>query len=965
MRRALNRAGIWLATLIFLVPYLAASAPASAACPGTIPTANGQATQSVTVGGSGAGTYRVWSRNYLAAGGAASYYLQINGSCFVVGGSSLVASTWTWVNYMDGSGASLMNVGLTGGTTYTATMTGNTVGLRVARVIFTTDTTCVPSGDGSNCASPAVDTPPTVSLSAPAAGTVSGSVTMNATASDNIGVNSVAFAVDGTVVNTDTTSPYSYAWNSSTVANGSHSLTAIATDTASQTTTSTAVSVTVNNASPDTTPPSVFTMNAIAGATPAQVPITWNATADPAVGGQTTSGLSGYRVLRGGTVIATLGAGVTSYTDSSVTQATSYTYQIQAFDVAGNNRNSTNTQTVTTPASSDTYFPAVSNASFNLHLTGSTTTSLTFAWSQVSDAPNPANAGATVSGTTGYHIYRNNVLVASPSGQATVTYTDSGLTPGTTYNYAISAFDGGGNGSNSSSQVPMQTVFAQDTTAPTTPTSFVVVTRTHNAASLSWSASSDPTVSGQTTSGVAGYNITRNGTALPTTTATTLADSGLTPGTTYTYLIRSIDGSGNLSGAASVQTTTNSAPDTTPPSVPANAQAIPKSAGEVDVTWSASTDTGGSGLAGYNVYRSDLGTTPMNSSLLTTVVYVDTLVSGSHSYNYTVEAVDGAGNANRTGVLSATTPATTDTVSPSVPGNLRVTGTTINSISLAWNASTDNVAVLGYHIMQNGFLVTDTTKTNYIDTGLNPDTTYGYKVVAFDAGGNGSNSPTLSATTAAVPSGFNSNGNVTTETPLANQAQVSTNSREVTVSLPAGTKSANPIVKVEYYVDGKLVYTATTAPFAAKINTRSFKNGTHALVTKTYDKKGGVQTGTQSLTIKNSSSVFGVVGDSFGALVLGISEKLTRSNSKTFWTYLIGFWAALAILFWIPFELVRHILKKRAKKPAVAGAASTGKPTGTPQKPKLTKPDTTMPTEVYLPTAAETPASPTDLPLDK
>jgi hypothetical protein len=102
-------------------------------------------------------------------------------------------------------------------------------------------------------------TPPTVSTTAPTAGsTVSGSsVALSANASDNVGVSGVQFKVDGSNVGSqDTTSPYSVTWNSTGVANGSHTITAVASDAAGNSTTSSSVSVTVSNA-PDTTPPTV------------------------------------------------------------------------------------------------------------------------------------------------------------------------------------------------------------------------------------------------------------------------------------------------------------------------------------------------------------------------------------------------------------------------------------------------------------------------------------------------------------------------------------------------------------------------------------------------------------------------------------------------------------------------------------------------------------------------------------
>jgi len=93
-------------------------------------------------------------------------------------------------------------------------------------------------------------TSPTVSLTAPASGaTVSGtSVTLSANASDNVGVSSVQFKVDGANVNAaDTSSPYTTTWDSTTVANGSHTITGVARDAAGNSTTSSSVTVTVNN----------------------------------------------------------------------------------------------------------------------------------------------------------------------------------------------------------------------------------------------------------------------------------------------------------------------------------------------------------------------------------------------------------------------------------------------------------------------------------------------------------------------------------------------------------------------------------------------------------------------------------------------------------------------------------------------------------------------------------------------
>ncbi|HMT56127.1 MAG TPA: Ig-like domain-containing protein, partial [Candidatus Saccharibacteria bacterium] len=64
-------------------------------------------------------------------------------------------------------------------------------------------------------------------MTSPTSGqTVSGTRTVTANASDNVGVSSVSFFLDGstTPIATDTTSPYSFSWNTTTVTNGAHTL---------------------------------------------------------------------------------------------------------------------------------------------------------------------------------------------------------------------------------------------------------------------------------------------------------------------------------------------------------------------------------------------------------------------------------------------------------------------------------------------------------------------------------------------------------------------------------------------------------------------------------------------------------------------------------------------------------------------------------------------------------------------
>lgn len=189
---------------------------------------------------------------------------------------------------------------------------------------------------------------PVVSLTTPASGAiVSGvSVIVSANASDNIGVVGIQFKLDGTNLGAeDTISPYSVSWNTTTVANGSHILTAVARDAAGNATTSAAVSVTVNNF--DTVSPSIPTGLTASAVSSSQINLSWTASTD-------NIGVAGYKVYRGGMQIAT--ATAVSYADTGLAAATTYIYTVAAYDAAGNTSFQSSSASATTqPASTQKF----------------------------------------------------------------------------------------------------------------------------------------------------------------------------------------------------------------------------------------------------------------------------------------------------------------------------------------------------------------------------------------------------------------------------------------------------------------------------------------------------------------------------------------------------------------------------------------------------------------------------------
>jgi hypothetical protein len=124
-----------------------------------------------------------------------------------------------------------------------------------------------------------------VAVTNPAGGaTVIGSITIGATASDNVGVAGVQFTLDGVNLGAEqTAAPYALTWNSATVANGAHVIGAVARDAAGNSQIAATVTVTVNN---DTTPPTVaLTSPANAAVVSGSVLLTASATDNVGVAG--------------------------------------------------------------------------------------------------------------------------------------------------------------------------------------------------------------------------------------------------------------------------------------------------------------------------------------------------------------------------------------------------------------------------------------------------------------------------------------------------------------------------------------------------------------------------------------------------------------------------------------------------------------------------------------------------------
>ncbi|MCR6495172.1 Ig-like domain-containing protein [Thermomonas sp. S9] len=249
---------------------------------------------------------------------------------------------------------------------------------------------------------PADTTPPTVSASESGS---SGTITLSASASDNVGVSKVEFWIDGVLVATDTSAPYAVTFDSTTLSNGSHGLVAKAYDAAGNVGTSSSVSFSVSNAAADTTPPTVGASESGSSGT-----ITLSATASDNVGvSKVEFWIDG---LLKGTVLT---PPYTLALDSTTLSDGSHTLVAKAYDAAGN------VGTSSAVAFSISNAPAaverISNGGFESGTTGWTGSSGVI----TSDATYPAKAGSWKAWLDGYGSSHTDSLYQTVTLPSTAT----------------------------------------------------------------------------------------------------------------------------------------------------------------------------------------------------------------------------------------------------------------------------------------------------------------------------------------------------------------------------------------------------------------------------------------------------------------------------------------------------------------------------------------------------------------
>jgi hypothetical protein len=609
-------------------------------------------------------------------------------------------------------------------------------------------------------------TPPTVSMTSPAAGaTVSGTVAVTATAADNVSVASVQFQLDGASIGgIDVASPYAYSWDSTKAANGSHTLRAIATDSAGNSITSTSLTVKVDNTTRDTTPPAVTVTAPTNGAkVSGTVVVSANATDNVSVA-------SVQFQMDGANVgAADLATPFTYSWDTTKTGNGPHVWSAIAKDGAGNSATSavvtvtvSNTPTDTTPPTVSISAPAagasvsgpvnvLANAADNVGvasvqfqvdginaggLDGSTPYAYSWDTTKVSNGTHRLDAIArdaagnsttsavvavTVNNPSTPQTFTISGTLSPTAGGSGATVTLTGTSGATTIANSAGAYSFAGLAKGTYSVTPSHTGYTFS------PASQSTTITSANITGLNFTATASPapkfTISGtlSPTTGGSGATVTLSGASSASTTANSAGAysfSGLVAGS---YAVTP-----SLSGF-NFSPTTKAATITTANVTGVNFTASAQAPSTFTISGTITPTSGGSG-ATVLLSGAAGATTTTNSSGIYTFTglasgsYTVTPSDSGFTYTPASKSVTVSG-ANQTGV------------------NFIAAANKQHSVMLSWSPSSSTVS--GYNVYRSTVSGSGYTKlnsgliggTNYDDTSVQSGTTYYYVTTSVDSGG--------------------------------------------------------------------------------------------------------------------------------------------------------------------------------------------------------------------------------------
>ncbi|MDP8999531.1 MAG: fibronectin type III domain-containing protein, partial [Myxococcota bacterium] len=345
-------------------------------------------------------------------------------------------------------------------------------------------------------------------------------------------------------------------------------------------------------------------------------------------------------------------------------------------------------------------------------------------------------------GASSYTVKRGSITGGpytdfTQMGITATSFTDTGLTNGTSYFYVVTARNGGGESGNSNEASATPTLPSR----PTPPTN-VVATPGNGQVSVSWNAVGGATSysvkRGRTTGGPY-TDFTQTG-----ITITNFTNTGLANGTTYFYVVTAT----NAGGESDISSEVSGTPFLPPPPPPPANLAATAGNGQVSLSWSAAA-----GATSYTVKRGSTTGGPYTDFIqpgLTTTSFTNTGLANGTAYFYVVTASNSNGESGMSNEASATP------ILPLPGAPTGVTATPGNTqVMLSWTP----VGTAASYTVKRGhtsggpytdFIQPGITTTSFTNTGLTNGTPYFFVASATNATGEGPNSTQVSATPAAA-----------------------------------------------------------------------------------------------------------------------------------------------------------------------------------------------------------------------
>lgn len=302
--------------------------------------------------------------------------------------------------------------------------------------------------------------------------------------------------------------------------------------------------------------------------------------------------------------------------------------------------------------------------------------------------------------------------------------------------------------------------------------------------------------------------------------------------------------------------------DTTKPAVSLSATPTALSgAGTVSLVATASDNVG---VKSVTFYRGD---TKLAEDTTSPYEYSDTVSAASGTLTYRAVATDTSGNVSDAATASVTVTAPSTGTPPTVSASL--TQTTPGQVLITADAKDDQGVTKvefyeGDKLLSTAIAAPYTAALNYTAAQNGSHT---ITVKAYDA----QNNVATATVTFAVAVTTVSNDAVPT---VALSSSNTPLNRPGTLTFTADAKDDRGIARVEFYLDGTLISTATAAPYTASVQLAALENSTHTVTARAYDTAGQTAAAAQTFTV----GVFDAANDSVAtafALSLGVPQNGT------------------------------------------------------------------------------------------